>query len=117
MVRRPNPRNPKAGGKSSSMNEIERPTAALSDHVDEPQQIEQLTEVFNRVVVNRQPVVIRRDGLDFAAVITMEHFELLQQALAWQEAEKRASEIDWHKLAQTSPPSKEWFEGHEPKPF
>ena len=61
--------------------------------------------------------MVRRSGEDLAAVVPLEHMELLQDALARQEAEKIASGIDWDRLAKNHPPAKEWFDGDEPKPF
>ena len=65
----------------------------------------------------RHPVIVRRGGADVAAVIPVEHLELLRELLAQQEAEQRAAQVDWAQVAQVSPPPPQWFEGEEPKPF
>ena len=54
---------------------------------------------------------------DVAAVIPVEHLELLRELVARQEAERRTAEIDWQRPAHVSPPPRQWFEGDEPKPF
>ena len=87
------------------------------DRVDEPQQAQDYANVLSRVAADRQPLVVRRDGADLAAVVPMESLELLQDLLARQEAQRIASEIDWDRLVKTSPPPQAWFDGDEPKPF
>ncbi len=85
-------------------------------YVDEPHGAREYADVLSRVAVNHQTVVVRRRGIAYAAVISLEHLQMLQDALARQEAEGLASEIDWSRLAKTAPPA-EWLEGDEPKPF
>jgi hypothetical protein len=87
------------------------------DRVDEPQQAQDYANVLSRVAADRQPLVVRRDGADLAAVVPMEYLELLQDLLAREEAQRLASEIDWDRLVKTSPPPQAWFDGDEPKPF
>jgi hypothetical protein len=94
-----------------------QPLLIEPERVDEPQRVQEYAEVLNRVASKRQPVIVRRGGTDFAAVIALEHLELLQELLAQQEAERVASEMDWTQLAKVSPPPQQWFEGDEPKPF
>jgi hypothetical protein len=55
--------------------------------------------------------------MDVAAIIALEHLELLQELLAQQAAESLASQMDWAQLAKMSPPPSQWFAGEEPKPF
>jgi PHD/YefM family antitoxin component YafN of YafNO toxin-antitoxin module len=86
-------------------------------HVDEPQQGQDCAAVLSRVAASRQPVIVRRDGADLAAVIPMEYLEIVQDMLARSQAEKLAAQIDWTRLAKTSPPPQDWFDGEEPKPF
>ena len=62
-------------------------------------------------------MIVRRDGVDVAAVIAVEHLELLRELLAQREAEQLAAQVDWAQVAQSSPPPQQWFEGNEPKPF
>ena len=94
-----------------------QPLLIEPERVDEPQRVQEYAAVLNRVASMRQPVIVRRGGADFAAIIALEHLELLQELLAQQEAERIASEMDWTQLAKVSPPPPQWFEGDEPKPF
>ena len=94
-----------------------QPLLSEPERVDEPQQVQEYAEVLSRVASKRQPVIVRRGGVDFAAVIALEHLELLQEVFAQHEAERLASEMDWTQLAKVSPPPQPWFEGDEPKPF
>src|SRR5690349_9166510 len=87
------------------------------DHVDEPQLAQEYADVLSRVAADRQPVIVRRGGEDLAAVISLEHLELLRDILARQEAERLAMQIDWDRVVKAYPPPQEWFEGDEPKPF
>ena len=87
------------------------------DHVDEPRQVQDYRGLVSRVAATRRPVIVRRGGVDVAAVIPVEHLEPLLELLARQEAEQRTAEIDWQQLAHVSPPPQQWLEGDEPKPF
>jgi uncharacterized protein (DUF2267 family) len=71
------------------------------DHVDEPQKVQAYWGLVSRV----------------AAMITVEHLELLRELLAQHEAEQLAAQVDWAQAAQVSPPPPHWFEGDDPKPF
>jgi prevent-host-death family protein len=84
--------------------------------VEEPRRIEEYDEVLNRVAVEHQPVVVSQRGVAVAAVISLDHLQLLQDALARQEAEGLAAKIDWSHLENAEPPAL-WLEGDEPKPF
>lgn len=86
-------------------------------HIDEPQAVSDYAEVLTRVAEGRQPVVVRREGVDLAAVVPLEYLEMVQDLLARQEAERQAAGVNWGRLAETSPPAPEWFEQDEPKPF
>jgi len=86
-------------------------------HVDEPQRLQEYADVLSRVAADRQPVVVRRDGADLAAVVPLEYLELVQDMLARQEAERLAGRLDWDHLVKTSPPPQDWFDGEEPRPF
>ncbi|MCI0408683.1 MAG: type II toxin-antitoxin system Phd/YefM family antitoxin [Acidobacteria bacterium] len=79
-------------------------------HVDEPQAAEEYAEVLSQVAAERRPVIVRRNGADLAAVISLEHLELLQEVLARQEVEKQAAQIDWAPLVKTRRPPQEWFD-------
>lgn len=85
--------------------------------VDEPQQAQEYAEVLSRVAADQQPIVVRRDGMDLAAIIPLEYLELLQDLLARQAAERLAAQLDRDWLVKTSPPPQAWFDGEEPKPF
>ena len=86
-------------------------------HVDEPQQAGDYAAVLSQVAANRQPLIVRRNGADLAAVVSLEHLELMREVLASQEAEKLAAELDFTRLMHTVSPPAAWFEGDEPKPF
>ena len=85
--------------------------------VDEPQAAAAFSEVLSRVATQHEPIIVRRDGKDIAAVIPLEHLDVLQDALARHEAEKLAGKIDWDHMVKQHPPSPEWFDGDEPKLF
>ena len=65
-----------------------------ADHVDEPRQVQDYRGLMSRIAATRRPVIVRRGGADVAAVIPVEHLELLLELLARQEAERRTAEID-----------------------
>jgi len=87
------------------------------DHIEEPQKTQEYWDLVSRVASTHQPVIVRRGGADVAAVIAVEHLELLRELLAQQEAERLAAQVDWARVAQASPAPQQWFEGEEPKPF
>lgn len=87
------------------------------DRVDEPQHAPEYADVLSRVATKHQPVIVRRGGVDFAAVVPLEHLELLQDILAQEEAERIAEKIDWDRLVKQSPPPQHYFDQDEPKPF
>ena len=89
--------------------------------VDEPQAVEQYCDVLTQVVAEGKPVIVRRNGADLAAVIPLEHLELVREILSRQEVEKLAAGIDWDRARQTlRPPPQEWFDDtdnpFEPEP-
>ena len=81
--------------------------------VDEPRGAQEYSAVLTQVAVERRPVIVRRNGTDLAAVIPLEHLELLQDVLARQEAERLAAQIDWDRLVKTNRPPQEWFDGEQ----
>jgi hypothetical protein len=87
------------------------------DLVDEPQEAQGYRSLVSRVAATQHPVIVRRGEMDVAAVIPVEYLKLLRELWAQQEAEERAAQIDWAKMAQDSPPPQQWLEGDEPKPF
>lgn len=92
-------------------------TFAGTARIDEPESAQAYSDVLSQVASGGQSLIVRRGGIDLAAVISVEHFELLQDALAFQEAEIMAKRVDWPKYAKSNRPAQEWFEGDEPKPF
>ena len=44
--------------------------------VDEPRAAEEYADVLSQVAAARRPVIVRRNGEDFAAFIPLEHLEL-----------------------------------------
>lgn len=90
---------------------------AVPGHVDEPNAVQEYADVLSRVVSEHRPVIVRREGSDFAAVVPLEYLELLHDMLARQEAERLAAKVDWDRLVKASPPPQSWFDGEEPKPF
>jgi len=87
------------------------------DRVDEPQTGQEYSEVLTQVLAERRPVIVRRNGQDLAAVIPLEHLELVREVLARHEVEKLAAHVDWERARKTLRPPQEWFDGDEPKPF
>lgn len=85
--------------------------------VDEPQAAQEYSDVLSRVAADHQPVIVRRNGEDLAAVIPLDYLDLLREILAREEVEKLAAQIDWNPLVKTNPPPQAWFDGDEPKPF
>ena len=86
-------------------------------HVDEPLEAQQYADILGRVAADRQAVIVRRDGADLAAVVPLEYLELLQEMVAREHAEELARKLDWEKLLKAYPPSQDWFDRDEPKPF
>src|SRR5262249_13030824 len=82
-------------------------------HIDEPGAVQEYADVPSRVATDRQPIIVRRDGVDLAAVVPLEYFQLLQEMLARQEAERLAAQLDWDKVVKTSPPPQAWFDRDE----
>ena|SRR5947209_2815876 len=85
--------------------------------VDEPQAATDYSNVLTLVAAEHRPVIVRRNGEDLAAVIPLEHLELVREVLARQEVQRLATQIDWDQARKTLRPSPEWFDGEEPKPF
>lgn len=85
--------------------------------VDEPQVAGEYAAVLTQVAANHQPLIVRRNGADLAAVVSLEHLELMREVLASQEAEALAAQIDFEQLVRCDSPPSAWLEGDEPKPF
>jgi hypothetical protein len=86
-------------------------------HVDEPRRVEGYSAVLTKVAAERRPVIVRRDGADLAAVIPLEHLELLREVLARQEVERLAAEIDWDRAPKPQRPPQSWFDDEDDNPF
>ena len=63
--------------------------------MDEPHLAQEYADVLTQVVAAGRPVIVRRNGEDLAAVVPLEHLELVREILAQQEAERSAAGIDW----------------------
>lgn len=85
--------------------------------IDEPQQAEEYAAAISRVMTGRETLIVRRDGADAALIVPVDFLELLQEAIAREEAERLTKTIDWKRLAKTSPPPQSYFDADEPKPF
>ncbi len=101
--------------------------------IDEPSEVLRYSEVLTQVAASKQPIIVCRGGEDLAAVVPLEHLELmidllwkmpeetqnglLRELLLMRKSEKLAAQIDWDKVVKTCPPPQEWFDGDEPKPF
>jgi hypothetical protein len=85
--------------------------------VDEPGAAQEYSAVLTQVAAERRPVIVRRNGEDLAAVIPLEHLEVVREILARENLERLAGKIDWDHARQALRPPQEWFEGDEPKPF
>jgi hypothetical protein len=84
--------------------------------VDEPQVAQEYAAVLTQVVAAGRPVIVRRNGEDLAAVIPLEHLELVREVLAHQEVERLAAQIDWTRSKALRPPQS-WFDDEEDNPF
>ncbi len=79
------------------------------DRVDEPQAADKYSEVLSQVATHGTPVIVCRNGTDLAAIIPLEHLELLREVLARQQVEKQAAQVDWSRVPKTHRPPDEWF--------
>jgi hypothetical protein len=84
--------------------------------VDEPQAAQEYAAVLTQVVAAGRPVIVRWNGEDLAAVIPLEHLELVREILAHQEVEKLAAAVDWSRSKALRPPQS-WFDDDEDNPF
>ena len=78
--------------------------------IDEPRAVHEYSQVLTHVAAERQAVIICRNGADLAAIIPLEHLELLREALARQEVEQMAAQIDWDRMPKTLKPPQAWFD-------
>jgi prevent-host-death family protein len=77
--------------------------------VEEPHVVQDYSDVLTQVAAEGKPVIVRRNGEDLAAVISLEQLELVRELLARQDVEKLASQIDWSRAGALRPPQ-EWFD-------
>ncbi len=87
------------------------------NRVDEPQAAQEYSAVLTQVAAEHRTVIVRRNGADLAAVVPLEHLELVREVLARLEVAQLAGEIDWEQARRTLRPPQQWFDGDEPKPF
>jgi hypothetical protein len=87
------------------------------DRVDEPTAAAAYADVLTQVAAEHRALIVRRNGEDLAAVIPLEHWELVREVLARQAMEQQTARIDWDRARQRLRPPQEWFDGDEPKPF
>src|SRR3954453_23926759 len=87
------------------------------DRVEEPRAAQEYADVLTQVVAAGHPVIVRRNGEDLAAVVPLQHLELVREILAHEEAEKVAAEIDWSRARETSRPPQSWFDDADDNPF
>ena len=85
--------------------------------MDEPQAAQEYAAVLTQVVAAGRPVIVRRNGEDLAAVVPLEHLELVREILAHQEAERSAAELDWARAKEIPRPPRSWFDDEEDNPF
>jgi hypothetical protein len=85
--------------------------------VDEPEAAREYAEVLSHVAAAGRPVIVRRNGEDLAAVIPLEHLELVREILSRQEVERSAAQIDWSRAPNTLRPPQSWFDDEDDNPF
>jgi prevent-host-death family protein len=85
--------------------------------IDEPQIAGDYAAVLSEVAAAHRPIIVRRNGKDLAAVVPLEHLELISEGLAQQEAEKLAAQIDWERAPTNLRPPQSWIEDEEDDPF
>jgi hypothetical protein len=88
--------------------------------VDEPQGAQEYAAMLTRVVAAGRPLIVRRNGEDLAAVIPLEHLELLRdlqrEYLAHEDVEWLAAAVDWSRSVARRPPQS-WFDDEGDNPF
>jgi PHD/YefM family antitoxin component YafN of YafNO toxin-antitoxin module len=87
------------------------------ERVDEPAEAKGYADVISRVAADGQPVIVRREGNDLAAIVPLAYLEELLDKLAMEEAQRIAKTINWEKVRKECRPPQEWFDRDEPKPF
>ena len=92
----------------SSLEELSR--------VDEPRATQGFSAVLTQVAAEHWAVIVRRDGEDLAAVIPLDHLEILLDAVAHQEVEKLAAKIGEGGARPAARPPQTWFDDND-NPF
>jgi len=77
--------------------------------IDEPHAATDFSAVLTQVAAEGRPVIVRRNGEDLAAVVPLEHLEILREAVARQEVEKQAAQIDWDRAGPIPQPPQAWL--------
>lgn len=85
--------------------------------VDEPQKVEEYAAVLSEVAAAQRPIIVRRNGQDLAAVVPLDHLELISEGLARQEVERLAARIPWERLSENLRPPQSWFDDEGDNPF
>jgi PHD/YefM family antitoxin component YafN of YafNO toxin-antitoxin module len=85
--------------------------------VDEPQAAREYADVLSQVAAAGRPVIVRRNGEDFAAVIPLEQLEVVRETLARLEVETAAARIDWALARKSLHPPQSWFDDEDDNPF
>jgi hypothetical protein len=85
--------------------------------IDEPQLVDEYAEVLSQVAAAGRAVIVRRNGQDLAAVVPLEHLELIREGLAQQEVEAAAARIAWAEAPKAIRPPQSWFDDEEDNPF
>ena len=85
--------------------------------VDEPQAAQEYAAVLTQVVAAGRPVIVQRNGEDLAAVVPLEHLELVREILAHQQVERSAAEMDWTRARKNPRPPQSWFDDKDDNPF
>ena len=84
--------------------------------VDEPNVAGEYADVLSQVAAVGRPVIVRRTGEDLAAIISLEHLELVREVLTHLEVERAAAEIDWPPAGSLPRPPQPWFDDND-NPF
>jgi PHD/YefM family antitoxin component YafN of YafNO toxin-antitoxin module len=87
------------------------------EKIDEPAEAKGYADVISRVAADGQPVIVRREGNDLAAIVPLSYLEELIDKIAMEEAQRMLKKLDLPRLARDNPPPQSWFDNDEPKPF
>jgi PHD/YefM family antitoxin component YafN of YafNO toxin-antitoxin module len=77
---------------------------------DEPQAAQEYSDVVSQITVAGRPVTVRRNGEDLAAVIPLEHLEMVREIFSHLEVERSAARIDWGRARKTLRLPQSWFD-------